>query len=309
MNYRTHINKIFIKTKYFDPKSIFECGQVFSYVEIDGIYFAYPGNKLAAVYKENGNFVVECVVGDVDFFVDYFDLERDYSKIIGNIKKINKSQTDFDKFIIENSIKFGKGIRILKQEVVETIISFIFSANNNIKRFKKSLDSLRKDLGEEILYNSEKISEKIRPYLQNNKFYSFPSLEKMGEIDFEYLTKIGAGYRAPYLLETVKNLKSILSKDLNRLTTEQLIKEIVLLKGVGLKVAQCIVLFAFGRTDCFPVDTWVKQIYLDMNKTSVFKNQQQISKQLIGVFKLMSGYVQQYLYYYKRELKNVTKNY
>ena len=108
MNYIVDENKIIVKTENFDPKSIFECGQTFSFKKIDDVYFTFPEDKLAAVYLDGENYVVECLAGDTNFFINYFDLERDYQKIILEIEKINASQEDFDRKLIEKSLKFGR---------------------------------------------------------------------------------------------------------------------------------------------------------------------------------------------------------
>lgn len=304
MNYIVDENKIIVKTENFDPKSIFECGQTFSFRKIGDVYFTFPEDKLAAVYLDGENYVVECLAGDTKFFINYFDLERDYQKIILEIEKINASQEDFDRKLIEKSLKFGRGIRILKQELVETIVSFIFSANNNIKRFTASLNQLRQDFGNEISIENE-ASQRIKELISSQKFFSFPNLKALLKLDEAYFSKIGAGYRAPYLFETIKALPNFLAEDFSFMSTDQLLKELVSLKGIGRKVAQCVMLFGFGRVDCFPVDTWIKQVYNDLNMGEGEKNEQQISSHLIKIFGNYSGYAQQYLFYYKRELKQL----
>ena len=149
MNYSIKKNKIKILCEEFNPKDIFECGQVFSYKNIEEFYFVYPGENLAVVYLENGNYIVEILKGTTEFFVDYFDLDKNYSTIIKKIENLNKNKHETELF--EKAVGFGKGIRILKQEFVETLVSFIFSANNNIKRFTNSLNLLRKNNGEKII--------------------------------------------------------------------------------------------------------------------------------------------------------------
>ena len=302
MNYIIDKNKIVIKTENFNPKSIFECGQTFSFKKVDDVYFTFPEDKLAAVYLDGENFVVECLAGDVNFFINYFDLEKDYQNIILEIEKINSVQEDFDRELIEKSLKFGRGIRILKQEIVETIVSFIFSANNNIKRFTASLNRLRQDFGREILIENE-ISQRVKDLIPKEKFFSFPSLKALLKLNEAYFSKIGAGYRALYLVETIKALPNFLAKDFGSVSTDQLLKELITLKGIGKKVAQCIMLFGFGRANCFPVDTWIKQVYNDLKRGKQEKNEQKISNHLIKIFGNYSGYAQQYLFFYKREIK------
>ena len=301
MKYLINKNKILVKCSEFDPKSIFECGQTFSYKKFDDVYITYPANFLAAVYKEKGNYVIECLIGETKYFINYFDLDNDYKKIIEHIKEINIKQNYFNKDFIFNALEFGKGIRILKQEKIETIISFIFSANNNIKRFTKSLNLLRENFGEEMIVDCNKISKKIRNLMLNEKFYSFPTLNTLESLDIHYFLKIGAGYRGQYLFRTINKLRLFLCKDFNLITTDDLLHMLLKLDGVGIKVAQCILLFAFNRKDVFPVDTWIKKVYQDMNEGKLIKTPAEISKYLVSIFKDFSGYTQQYLFYFKRE--------
>lgn len=305
MNYLIEKNKIIVKCDEFNPTSIFECGQTFSYKKFDDVYVAYPESYLAVVYKDCDCYIIECLIGDVKYFINYFDLDNDYSKIISKINDINLTQNDLDRRLISESLKFGVGIRILKQEIVETIISFIFSANNNIKRFKASLDNLRKDYGVELKVNLDDVSKNVREIFKKEKFYSFPKLNVLKNLSLQYFLKIGAGYRANYLIDTIKKLDEFFKEDFDKLKSDELLKMILQLKGVGGKVGQCVLLFGFGRTDVFPVDTWIKQIYEDLNIGEEKKSVNEISKHLISIFKEYSGYAQQYLFYYKREIKNL----
>lgn len=297
MNYQLDGNKIIVLCENFDAKSIFECGQVFSYKKFDDIYISFPLGNLAAVYEENGKFVIEILKGDVDFFVNFFDLERDYQEIISRIKCLN---LNFGKEILERAIENGKGIRILKQDEFETIVTFLFSQNNNIKRFTNSLLALRRDYGERIIPTHLSQNEKVNEILKTEKFNSFPSLEKLLEANEQYFSKIGAGYRANYLKETIAQMPMFLSQDFSLISTQELEEQLLKMKGIGLKVAMCIMLFGFQRFDVFPVDTWIRKVFSDFN-TGENLPATAISRKLVGEFKDLSGFVQQYLFYFKRE--------
>lgn len=297
MNYKIDGNKIVVLCENFDAKSIFECGQVFSYKKFDDIYISFPLGNLAAVYKQNGNFIIEILKGDVNFFVRFFDLERDYQEIINQIKSLN---LNFGKDILEKAIENGQGIRILKQDELETIVTFLFSQNNNIKRFTNSLLLLRKDFGEEIVPTFLSQNEKVNQIIEKEKFYSFPSLEKLLGIDELYFSKIGAGYRASYLKETIAQMPMFFEQDFATISTHELEQQLLKMKGIGLKVAMCIMLFGFGRFDVFPVDTWIRKVFSDFN-TGENLQANAISRKLVTVFKDLSGFAQQYLFFYKRE--------
>ena len=300
MNYSIKKNKIKILCEEFNPKDIFECGQVFSYKKIEQFYFVYPGENLAVVYLENGNYIVEILKGTTEFFVDYFDLDKNYSTIIKKIENLNKNKHETELF--EKAVGFGKGIRILKQEFVETLVSFIFSANNNIKRFTNSLNLLRKNNGEKIIIVNKSKNKEINLILEKNEFYSFPKLEKLKKLTENYFTEIGAGYRAKYLVDTLNEITNETFEKLNKLSTEELLVEIEKFKGVGRKVGECVLLFAFSRFDVFPVDTWINKVFIDLFGAEEKLSRKQMSKLLVERFGLLSGYVQQYLFYFKREI-------
>jgi len=257
----------------FNPQHILDCGQVFCYEKVGNKYIVYPQNYYAEIEECKDFYLIK--TENVDFFVDYFDLNVNYSQIK---HKLNV----FD--IMKKPVEFGSGIRILNQDLFETLISFIISANNNISRIKSILNKIRTSLGEKI----------------NNEIYSFPDYEKLKEQTEEFFVSCGAGYRAKYL---VKVLSQITPKDLEGWKTYDTItlrKKLISLAGVGPKVADCILLFGYHRGDSFPVDTWIAQMYNQyFNKTD---NREFIRRDLVDKFGNLSGYAQQYLFYYTREL-------
>lgn len=273
MNIIKEKNKIIIEnSEEFDIADILECGQVFSYKKLDqNIYFVISYNKTAKiVINEN---TTEIFTKDVDYFYNYFDLNTNYKKIKDDLIK---NYPGFEKFL-----QIGKGIRILNQDGYQTIISFIVSANNNIKRIKN------------ILF---KISEKFGKKIDETEFYYFPSLEEISKATVEDFALIGAGYRSEYLVETIKLLKTeeYNISNLSKLNTIELKDKLLKLKGVGPKVADCIMLFGFNRTDVFPVDTWIRKAYylFESNKLS----DEKISKYFVKKYGKYSGYAQQYIY-------------
>jgi N-glycosylase/DNA lyase len=275
MKYQIEENKIIIFGKEdFNPKHILECGQVFSFNEEDGNYVVFPQNKFAKILENDTGYQI--LTKDTSFFEGYFDLKRDYSKI----------KTALGQFeILKNPIEFGHGIRILKQDLFEMLISFIVSANNNIKRIKLILGRLREKLGEKI---------------ENG--YAFPSLFSMREQSEEFYKEIGSGYRAPYLAKVVWQIDQSTLENWKSLSTENLRKNLLSLYGVGPKVADCILLFGYGRGDVFPVDTWIHQMFNTFYPP--LENREQIRNKLVNQFGELSGYAQQYLFYYQRSNKN-----
>lgn len=281
MKYLKEKNKLIISdANDFNIIHILECGQVFSYQKIGEAYYVFPKNKLCKVFVQDEKYIIE--TDDVLFFENYFDLKTDYS----NIKKQLNS---FDE--LSYSVDFGYGMRILKQDLLETIISFIISSNNNIKRIKNTLFEIRKHFNHKI----------------DNEFgvliYAFPSLEELKTLDEDFFKRVGAGYRAKYLVKTIDMLDEFLKKygleNSKKLPTKLLEERLMELCGVGRKVAECVLLFGYGRHDVFPVDTWIKKVYKDVFDANVF-DASKICDFLIDRYKNLSGYAQQYLFYSKR---------
>ncbi len=263
---------------YFSALQILECGQIFRYSKIDNYYRVISADKICKVYTYEDR--VEIVTYDVDYFYNFFDLDTDYSVIASSLSKDPK---------LARAVEFGRGIRLLKQQPLEIILSFIISANNNIPRIKSIIERLCMDLGTDM-----------------GEYYAFPTLKQLSLADKTYFDTIGAGYRANYLYNTV----SVLAED-SRFSNLDIFYELdtniarytlKYLKGVGRKVADCILLFAFQKMDVFPVDTWIVKVYIDM-----FGSQcacEKMSEQLSAIYGNLSGYAQQYLFYMKREYKN-----
>lgn len=271
MLYKKFKNKIEIYDKsQFDPQHILECGQVFSFEKIKNGYVVFPGENFATIMSKNEGFQIE--TSNPDFFENYFDLKTDYNFIKKTLSSIS---------ILKDPLNFGYGIRILKQDLFETLISFIISANNNISRIKLILRRMRNNLSS----------------LKNP---SFPSYEKLLTCSVDFFKTIGCGYRSQYIYNVLRQITPQQLDNWRNLDTEKLRKKLIELSGVGPKVADCVLLFGYGRKDVFPVDTWIYQMY---NKFySPLSNREQIRKNLISQFGSLSGYAQQYLFYYQRSV-------
>ena len=254
----------------FDIKQILECGQVFSYQKKEESYLVFSADKKAEVFENEKGYVIK--TGDTDYFENYFDLKTDYGKIKNTLSKYA---------ILKDPIKFGSGIRILKQNLFETLISFIVSANNNIKRIQLILNRLREKLGENM-----------------GSFHAFPTREELLTVDVSFFKEIGAGYRDKYLHKVVRQIDEKTLYEWGSLPTKELRKNLISLAGVGPKVADCILLFGYGKGDVFPVDTWIKKMY---NKYyDNIDNREKIRNNLTSQFGDLSGYAQQYLFNFMR---------
>ncbi len=273
------LETIKINNEFFCPTATLDCGQVFRYKPFKKGYFLVSKDKCCYLYKDSEYTYIETEYPS--YFKKYFDLDNDYNIIQTKIK-------DFNNLFINSSLEFGKGIRILKQDLIETAFSFIISQNNNIKRIKNTIEKLCENYGE-------------KRYFKGEEYYSFPDYKTLSTVSEEEYKKLGLGYRSSYILNFAKLLSEGLDlNNFNALSTSDLIKELTKIYGVGKKVANCITLFGYSRTDSFPVDTWIEKVY-KQNLNGKEVNQDKISLELISTYKELSGYVQQYLFYYKRE--------
>ena len=215
--------------KSFEPVHIFDCGQCFRWdKELDGSYTGVFKGNVMNVKKDGNNVTFKGICnGDIEEICkDYFDLNTDYEDIKEKLSKIDDN--------VKTSVGYGSGIRILNQDLWETIISFIISANNNIPRIKGIIDRISKKYGKEVNWNG-------------TKYYTFPTVEELSKASVEDLRALGLGFRDVRVYETTKK---ILNKevDLNKLTeekdTEKVREKLLTLPGVGPKVADCILLFS-----------------------------------------------------------------
>ena len=272
----------------FELEDIFECGQCFRWnKQEDGSYVGAIKSGVLKVSKRKNNVCFEGILnGDINSIVyDYFDLQTNYSEIKDELMHIDK--------YMEESIKFGNGIRILNQDLYEMIISYIISANNNIPRIKGIIERISKAVGKKIEWNG-------------NEYYLFPTCKELAKLSEQDLRSLGTGFRDKRIYKTnrmiidgdfdIEGIKYI--KD-----TDKIREELLKLDGVGEKVADCIMLFALRRFDSFPVDVWVRRV---MNTLYIHnENEEKVSKKEIKevakkLFGNKCGIAQQYLFYWAR---------
>jgi len=258
----------------FNAQQILECGQIFRFNINGNVAEVYSKDKKAKIETKENEVVISTT--DVDYFENFFDLKTNYQQI----KKAFKN----DNFLAK-AVKYGYGIRILNNDAYEMLISFIISANNNIKRIKNSIEYLCKKFGSNM-----------------GEYYAFPTLNQLKFATVEDYKLAGLGYRAEYMFETVQVLTEQKIEDLKNLTSDKQFEFLVSLKGVGEKVANCIMLFGLGVKNVFPVDTWINKVYNSLTGTTE-TNRKKITKELTSRYKELSGYAQQYFFYFFRDNK------
>lgn len=248
------------------------CGQAFRWKKNEeGIFRGVVKNQIIEIEEKKG----EIIFLDSDnedkrlLIEEYFDLKRDYKKICNEMCADESFSRAFKEY---------EGIRILRQDSWEALCSFIISQNNNIPRIMGIIDRFCESFGEKI----------------SNNDYTFPSYESIKGIKAEDLAPLRAGFRAKYIADAVEKLNNG-EVNLNLIENSDMEKarqELCKIKGVGAKVAECTLLYGFGRMEAFPVDVWVKRIMAEMYPDG-----------LPEIFKGNEGIAQQYLFHWRRNQK------
>ena len=273
----------------FELKDIFECGQCFRWNENeDGSYTGVINKGVLNVEKQGEKIIFTGMLdGDIKEIVNsYFDLDRNYEEIKRQLSNIDK--------YLKTSVEYGKGIRILNQDLWETIISFIISANNNIPRIKGIIERISEKYGTEIEW-------------KNEKYYIFPTPEQLERATVEDLRSLGTGFRDVRIYETTQKVLNdeVNLENIDKKGTIEAREDLLTLSGVGPKVADCILLFStLKRFDVFPIDVWVRRVMNELyikNKDESKVSKKEIMKIANGKFGDLEGLAQQYLFYWKRE--------
>lgn len=258
----------------FNVIQTLNCGQIFRYV-IDGqTAIVYSLDKRAKINFDERTITIQS--DDIYYFYNFFDLDTDYTYIKNELRK--------DEFL-KSAVDYGYGIRIIKNDVYEMLISFIISANNNIGRIKKSIEYLCSHFGKNM-----------------GEYFAFPTLRELKRASIDDFRSAGLGYRAEQMYDTVQRLTDEDIAKLRLMDKDEQQKFLLSLKGVGEKVANCIMLFGLGVKDVFPVDTWINKVYNKLTNT-VSLDRKKITRELTDRYKNLSGYAQQYFFYYFRDNK------
>lgn len=259
-------------------------GQAFRInLEDDVSFTVIISDRILNIKQENDYIVVNSNnEEDLELVTRYYlDLDRDYDVLN---KELSKNE------ILKRDINLCKGYKVLKQDKFEMYISYIISQNNNVKRISGSINKISERYGKKVKYN-------------NKEYYLFPTFGELKNITIEELRECGVGFRDSYIINALNKLKEnpFFLEELDMLPTDEAIKELMKIKGIGLKVASCILMFGYSRFDTFPVDTWVKK-YVSEN-FKIKDDIKIISKFMKDNFKENSGLAVQYFYHINRNKK------
>ncbi len=264
-------NKIrLVSPRRFNLADTLDCGQAFRWQVENGVWSGIAHGKKISLYNDGEDIIIDgATKADFDnIWFDYFDLERDYDRIIEQISS--------DKKLKEISDMTGN-IRILRQDAWEALCSFIISQNNNIPRIKGIIERLCESFGDKI-----------------DGGFSFPTADKIAALSIDDLAPLRCGFRAKYIIDAANKVSSgeVDLYVLCNMETEKAADELMKIKGVGPKVAACTLLFGCGHIASFPVDVWIKRAMEVL-----------FSDGLPESAKQYAGIVQQYIFHYARLTK------
>lgn len=276
-----------LTVKDFNLVHTLECGQIFRVRKIDDWYYINTRNILFKVRQKNigaycNTSKLEFHGVDKNFIVHFFSLDEPLKKILAEINKDEHINTAISQY---------HGLRLVRQDPWECLISFLCSPASNIGKIKSTLEKLSEYFGKTLTLDG----------VQSNAFPEPGRINNPAKVK-----KSGAGFRTRFLIEANKNglvWTNSFARELKTLPYSQAKKELKKTLGIGDKVADCVLLFSLGFTEAFPVDVWIKKVIQEL-----YFNNQTVPNRIIGdfardYFGKYAGYAQEYLYYYRRTLK------
>jgi len=272
-----------IQYPYLDMKKIAESGQIFRFNVYDDEYSLVAGDKLLFIKEDDDGYILSCSKTEFEeFWIDYFDLRLDYSDFEKNIPP--------DDLFLINAAEYSYGIRILNQDKWEMLISFIISQRKSIPAIKSSIEKLAKTYGKKI---DMQVPDFIKNIDKNSEFFAFPTPKALADASIDDLNACSLGYRSPYIEASAKAVYrgDIDLEALSKLDDNELLAALMSLKGVGIKVANCVALFGYHRIAAFPIDVWIKRM-IDEHYDGEFP---------LKLYDGYAGVIQQYIFYYGRE--------
>ncbi len=248
--------------------------------EIDGSFTVILSDRVVNIKEDNKYLVLNSNNEEhlEEKVIEYLDLNRDYNKI--NSEMLSKNPN------IKDIIEYSKGYKILNQPNFEMLISYIISQNNSVRNISSCIEKISKKYGKKVIFN-------------NNEYYLFPTFNELEDTNEEELKECKVGFRSRYIINALNEIKKDKNylNNINKLSSEDAMNKLMEVKGIGMKVASCILLFGYGKLDTFPIDTWVKKIFNEDNQSIIKKE----AREKYGEY---SGLVIQYMFHYSRN-KNV----
>lgn len=267
----------------FDLKSTITCGQIFRYIEEDNTFTVIIKDRVLLLTIDGDDIIVESNKEEnlKEAVYDYFDLNRDYDLIEKNI--IEKDEN------LKDALVFSRGLKMIHQDPFETLIAYIISQNNRVPSIANSLNLLSINYGEKIMF-------------KDKEYFLFPSLEKLEKLSVEDFRNCKVGFRDKYLYEIIDSIKNnnLNLETIKYMESDEARQYLMNFKGIGNKVASCILLFAYQKFDVYPIDTWVKKF---MKEDYNIEGENNIKEFTYNKYREYSGLAIQYMFNYKRNKK------
>ena len=272
----------------FNLKYTLESGQSFRWNKVDDAYFGVVEGQILKIQQREDTLIINNSRNNVhpDFNLhlsQYLDLHRDLTSILAKV--------NVDAYI-DRAIKMFWGMRLLNQELWETIASFILSQNNNVPRIRGIISSLSEKFGQKLAFEG---------YVD----YTFPTPKALSDAGVDEIFACGTGYRASYLWNAARKVVNgeLVLDSLKQAAYAEAKKELMNLDGIGEKVADCICLFSLGHLEALPVDVWIKRIFekIYLRKQATSREICEFARNYFGDY---VGYAQQYLFHYAQNQSN-----
>lgn len=259
------------------------CGQIFRYEVIDNKYILVLNDRVVELYEDDSYVYITSSneTNLKEYIYNYFDLNRDYNEINNILIKNDNT--------LKPIIELCNGFKIINQNPFETMVSYIISANNNVRNIQSSVNLISKNYGKKIIFN-------------NKEYYLFPNLNDMKRISIDEYKNMKLGFRSKYVYDFVNNITEEDIYNISNLSTEDALNYLMNYKGIGLKIASCILLFSYSRFDVFPIDTWVKKYMIDKYNIKNIKEIEEFTKDKYDCY---SGLVIQYFFHTNRNRKDL----
>ncbi len=269
------------------------CGQTFRWKKAGNWWYGLVNDKVFKIRQNGRELIFENI--SKDFIKNYFTLDKNLQQILSSISRDEH---------IKQALQRFRGLRIVRQHPWECLISYICATNKNIPGIKRNIEALSQKFGEEMTF-------------EGKKFYAFPTPAKLAKVSLSELKECGLGFRAKYIREIAeKTIQGIINfEDFKEMSYKKAKKKLLRLRGVGHKVADCVLLFSLEKPEAFPVDVWVKRAILKhysmhfdkefvrkvLHKKSLSPNEYNVisgfGREYFGEY---AGYAQEYLFHYER---------
>lgn len=285
------MKKGFIKldTSEFNLNHTFSSGQIFRWKKYNSDWVGLCYSSLVAL-KRIGGYLYYKVEGDIDEskLKEFLGLDQNYEEI---------KEAICEDLLVKNLYNKYKGLRVLKQNKRECLISYLSVSFNNIKRANQMLENLSK-------FSNRKLK------LGDLQAYDYPTFAELKKINEKTLKKIGYGFRSSYIISLLKKFENDEElEELDKMPTKELEKNLMRIKGVGIKTASCVSLYSYSRFESIPIDRWIAKVlklfYKDYFSNSILEkfksNYWEIREVLNKIFNNYGGYAQLFLYKFARD--------